>query len=501
MKRIISEVTKVKRRVLTEVARLAFAGNLIQEIDKLPHKLTEEGVRESRCCSYKERAVLSARIGQAMGADLREFNYCTRLSDAARGVLSGAVSPGPGVQVMEVACDRCPIDKYIVTDACRNCTGHFCAAACPRKAIQTIHNKAFIDHQKCVECGLCSKACPFGAILEVSRPCERACPVGAVRPGQKRNAIIDETKCVECGACILACPFGAITDRAQVVSVIQSLINPAKKVVALVAPSLAGQFGPLVSPAQIRAALLRLGFSDVMETALGADAVAAAEAAEFQERLGGDAFITSSCCPAFVNLVQKHFPDLAGHLSTTVSPMIAAAQKIKAAMPDTEVVFIGPCVAKKGEALDHGCGLIDGVLTFEELAAMFVAKEINVAEIQTDRLWAEASTLGRNFAQSGGVAKALAASLPPTVTFSPCLGNGLASCLDLLKQAANGAIEWNFLEGMACIGGCIGGPGALADEKAAVRALEKHANESPWEKPADNPSILGFSLADLHQKK
>lgn len=471
----VTEVVKLRRRVMSELARMAFQGTLAQEAANiLTTAVTEDGPRY-RCCIYKERAVLKERIKMALNQDLQQH-----LSQAVAAAMAGKTVSGPVIQVMPVACDRCPIDKFMVTDACRNCVAHRCMNSCPRKAITVVQNKAYIDKTRCAECGMCKRSCPYGAIIEISRPCERACSLGAITADAKRRATINYDKCVQCGACMVACPFGAISDRSQIFQVIRALQDPQKYVIALLAPAFVGQFGLKVRPGQVMAGLRQMGFDDVREVSEGADVVTVEETKEFVATVPQQRpFMTTSCCPAFVSMVEKHAPAALANVSSTVSPMIAAGHIVKQERPECLTVFIGPCVAKKAEAQKAAYqGIIDYVLTFEELAAMFVGAGINLMDVSMTEHTPAASRDGSAFAHAGGLVQAVsdAAALlagPGAVKAQRC--DGLESCLTVVKQLLAGKTDANFLEGMACTGGCVGGPGAIMDGRVTAKLVDNYA--------------------------
>lgn len=490
----VSEVAKIRRKVLAELSRMAFAGTLAEDVAEILNTVVTEDGPRYRCCVHKERAVLKDRINIALSQPMG-----TPLAEAARRATAGERADLPVVNLLPEACDRCPIDKFLVTDACRNCLAHHCIASCPKKAIMVVQNRAYIDKGRCVECGLCKRSCAYGAIIEISRPCERACDLGAIVAGSDRRATIDHTKCVECGACKVTCPFGAISDRSEVVQVIERL-QGGGRVVALLAPAFVGQFGPKVGPEQIIAALGRLGFAAVREVAVGADAVAVAEAAEFAATVPvSRPYMTTSCCPAFAAMTEKHVPAAADKVSTTVSPMVAAARAVKAADPAATAVFIGPCVAKKGEAARYP-GEVDFVLTFEELAAMLVGADINVAEVAAGPRPTEASREGVGFARAGGVTQALSGALAgvaPEAQVRAQRAEGLAGCKAALVKMEQGGLD-NFLEGMACQGGCVGGPGTLADPRITGRLVDVYAGGAAVAAAADNAAA---PAVDLHRPK
>lgn len=475
MPKFKSEVARIKHEVLREIAKLAFAGELVTKIDKLPRVLTKAGITHYRCCVYKERAVLAERAKFALGFSPREVDEEARLSEIAQNSLEDHKMQLPVFDIFDVACDRCPIDRYIVTDACRGCVAHYCVNACRKKAITVVGRKAYIDQDKCIECGLCSKACQFHAIVEVSRPCERSCPAQAIKPGTKRNSLIDRNLCTSCGFCIASCPFGAISDKSQIVDVIKWL-KEGKKVVAAIAPAIAGQFGPKVEIGQVFAAAKELGFTSTAEVAVGADMVAKLDADEFEKMADEKGWVASSCCPAFVSYIKKSFPDLQEHIVDTPSPMVVLGRALKAKDSERKVVFIGPCVAKKEEAMAPDSG-IDAVLTFEEIAAMLAAKDIEPSKLSPqDASEGQATKWGRGFAASGGVAEAVEAALddgPPKVKLQAVKACGIAECKRLLMLARSGQLPGNFLEGMACEGGCVGGPAALVQSRESTRAINK----------------------------
>ena len=482
---IISEVTKIKRKMMMEFAKLALQNRLLSEIDFLPKKLTKEGFTNYRCCEYKERAVLSERIKLLLGVILAEHKD-QRLSEVLRSVIENPSiyerTSANLINVIEESCDRCPIEKIVVTDACRNCVAHHCLNSCPKKAIEFVGNRAYINKERCVECGICVKSCHFGAILELERPCSRACDVSAIEPGENSTAQINGERCVECGACISACPFGAISSRSDFFKAIR-LLQSGHPVAALVAPSFVGQFGPLVDWGMLQAGLVQLGFHQVVPVSEGAAIVAEEEGTEICQRLkNGDGYLLNSCCPAFKRFVQLNYPSIYDrHISNTESPMLKTARLVKQKTlgTDTKCVFIGPCIAKQGEAAREGQDLIDAVITFEELAAILVAANINLAEANGTRTTVHSlSKAGLGFCLSGGVGNAVREQITKEKggldkEIGVVTAAGISNCDQILKKAAENTLEAEFLEGMGCPGGCIGGPGTLVDGKTATRALSR----------------------------
>jgi iron only hydrogenase large subunit-like protein len=264
--------------------------------------------------------------------------------------------------------------------------------------------------------------------------------------------------------------------------------NKNYKVYALVAPSISSQF-TYAKLGQVISGLKELGFFTVVEAALGADMVAMAESKELAEK----GFLTSSCCPAFVSYVKSAFPQLAEHISHNLSPMAALAKYIKETDEGAKVVFIGPCTAKKAEAqLEHAKPYVDVVLTFEELQALYDSKDVDITTLGEDVL-DNASYFGRIFARSGGLCDAVAQSLKEqNIDFqvNPVVCDGIEECrMALLKKSKN-ALPNNFIEGMACVGGCIGGAGCLTHGEKNKKQVDEYGREALEKTITDAISVL-----------
>ena len=472
MRKFDTKVQHLKYKVLREVARCAWNDTLLEKVLDIPQMIVPGKTPTMRCCVYKERAILGERVKMVMGGDKDNPNV---------------------IQVIDIACDECPSAGYEVTDSCRGCLAHRCEDVCKRGAISFDHNHvAHIDKSKCVECGQCAKVCPFAAIVNHKRPCQNACKVKAIYINEDNAAAIDNSKCISCGACVYQCPFGAITDKSYILDAIdlikKSEDNSKYKVYAIVAPSISSQF-TYAKLGQVIKGLKELGFHTVIEAALGADMVAQAESQELAEK----GFLTSSCCPAFVQYIKTAFPKLLPLVSHNPSPMVALAQYLKSTDETAKVVFIGPCTAKKAEAqLEHAKPYVDVVLTFEELQALYDSKDVDITTLGEDVL-DNASYFGRIFARSGGLCDAVAQSLKEqNIDFkvNPVVCDGIEECrMALLKKSKN-ALPNNFIEGMACVGGCIGGAGCLTHGEKNKKQVDDYGREALEKTITDAISVL-----------
>lgn len=458
-----TKVQHLKYKVLREVARLAFKDQLLEHITDIPKTIFPDKDAHMSCCIYKDRAIASERVKLAVGGDSSNPNV---------------------IEVIGIACDECPVGGYEVSNACRGCIAHRCQDACPKGAIYLDHQqKAHIDKDKCIDCGLCAKACPYTAIANHKRPCQNACKVQAVEMNPDRTARIDNSKCVACGACVYQCPFGAIMDKSYILNVIDILKkseeNKKYKTYAVIAPSISSQFS-YAKLGQVIAGIKELGFFTTVEAALGADMVAWAESEELVEK----GFLTSSCCPAFVDYIHKNHPDMVQHISHNLSPAATISKYIKSSDPTAQIVFIGPCTAKKMEYRKPEVRpYIDSVITFEELQALFDGKGIEITELREEVL-DNASYFGRIFARSGGLSDAVKEGLiergHEEFALNACSCDGIEACKVALLKASKGINVGNFIEGMACEGGCIGGAGCLTHgvkNKAEVDQYGKQALE------------------------
>ena len=477
---VLNEASRLKRQILIRIIKAFNEGNLIETADNIPVEMRPRGSEASRCCIYRDRAVIKYRIIAALGIGIEdETDEALPLSHYAEKALRRETLDKDILSVLDVACSGCIRSQYLVTNACRGCLARPCRMNCPRNAVSFKNGQATIDHDKCVNCGKCMEVCPYHAITRVPIPCEEACPVVAIKRNEEGTQFIDFDKCVSCGKCMGACPFGAVIERSQIIDVLK-VIKSGKKVVAMAAPSIIGQFPGSLE--QIAEAINLLGFERMEEVASGAETTAKNETEEFVERINrGDHIMTTSCCPAYVETVKRHVPELGKFVSDTLSPMKYTAAAVKKADPDAVTVFIGPCVAKRKEAQSDIN--TDYIITFEELGAMMVAEEIEVASLKGINLGCEAGAYARGFATSCGVSSAIlnekrkaaeAAGSDNIPEIKSAFINGLdRKTVRQLKLYAEGKIPANFLEVMACEGGCIGGPCAIGQVKLAAKAVEK----------------------------
>ena len=475
-------IARVKHEVMREVCRLAWEGKLDEEREQIPYRMFPGPQATFRCCVYKEREIVRQRVRLAEGK-------------SPAGVHSTNI-----VQVINAACEECPIASYIVTDNCRKCMGKACQNSCQFGAISMGPTRSYIDPNKCRECGKCAAACPYNAIAHLERPCKRVCPVDAITYDEYGICRIDEEKCIRCGICIHNCPFGAIGTISTVVQVIEA-IKTGKKVVAMLAPATEGQFGPEITMASWRTALKKAGFADMVEVGLGGDLTAASEAVEWAEAYKEGKKMTTSCCPAFVNMIKTHFPALKENMSTTVSPMCGVSRYLKRQDPETVTVFVGPCIAKKSEAADHAVkGNADFVLTYGEIRSLLYGRDIEL-EPEPDDVQ-QSSVYGKRFGDGGGVTAAvlrcfeeMGEDIKPEVM--KC--SGAAECKKALLLMKAGRLPADFIEGMVCEGGCVGGPSknmTVLESKKARDALIAKADKRGV---LENLKALGADKVPMHR--
>ncbi|MCF7944561.1 MAG: 4Fe-4S binding protein [Spirochaetia bacterium] len=530
--------TYLRRDLSARLLRMYVRDEIMDFIDGLPVSMVPREKESLRCCIYRDRAMLRSRILTLLGVDLERDDEVKSLSSYAAEVLRKRHIPDePVLTMIREACSACTPSHYRVSGACQGCLARPCQENCPRSAIRMVNGRAEIDTQACIGCGKCLNVCPFQAIQYIPVPCEEACPVGAIKKDESGRASIDQDRCISCGHCSRACPFGAVVERSQIMQVARLLKEsfgaqgtPLKEyllkeqvlekqdlgekdepgmlkqthqpIIALLAPSFVSQFPG--SPEQVIEALHILGFTAVFEVAEGAADTAQLESDEVLERTRegtGVKFITTSCCPAYAEAVVKHLPELQPHISHTPSPMELISRKVAQKYPDACQVFIGPCIAKRKEAM--GSQHVDYVLTFEELGTFFMAWDIELdslvgraadtisrsqaAKMQSGSINRETAAknlsdqqevmdqkkaldqkkIGRGFAETGGVAAAVShfwkgAEVLKAETINGMHSSSIRKMKKLKRSLANGT---KLVEVMACEGGCSGGPGCISMKK------------------------------------
>ena len=479
-------IVALKHRIMEEVCRLAWDQEKIEETDihDLIYRIVPGPRPDYRCCVYKERAIAYDRVllslAKSVNADQNSDNV---------------------IQVIKPACDECPLSSYTVTDNCRFCIGRACFNSCKFDAIHPGDYRMHIDPAKCRECGMCASACPYTAIVHLQRPCKKACAVGAITYDEYKVCNIDDEKCIHCGHCIHNCPFGAIGSKTFLVEIIRK-IKAGKEVIAMCAPSIEGQFGEKITMSSIRNALLEIGFSDMVEVGLGGDMTAAYEAVEWSEARKNGRKMTTSCCPAFKAMIKKHFPEqYEENLSSTVSPMCAISRYLKTTHPDCITVFIGPCIAKKAEAEDKTVpDNADYAITFGEFRALMRSKDVKLKAGNDD--YQESSIFGKKFASSGGVADAVLEVMrergEDVSDIKLHKSTGGIECKKALILLKSGRLQEEFIEGMICSGGCVGGPSKHKTEMEITKAREILLKKADHRKILENLEEYPMDRFSMH---
>ena len=490
MRGLHTQVSDLRKDVFVEVARIAYeSDNINDDLESIPYKLSPDENPRFRDSVYRERAVSSERTRLALGLSLRPQNKPVHITSGLdEATVDEMYYEPPLMQVIPSACNACEDNVYEVSNLCRGCLAHSCMEVCPRDAITHVDGQAHIDKSKCIKCGKCKSACPYDAIGKKVRPCSVACGVKAIESDEYGRAVINQDKCLSCGMCMVSCPFGAIADKSQIFQLIRCMKNGGE-VVAEIAPAYAGQFGKEATPDKIYAALLKLGFSQVYEVALGADIGAVTEAHDYvyHVKTGEKPFLLTSCCPAWSMLAKKQFPEIIDSVSKELTPMVATARSIKKEHPNAKVVFIGPCAAKKLEAMRKTVRCdVDFVITFEELDAMFEARGIDPKTIESQGHLHDATAAGRGYAVAGGVSKAIENCIHeyyPDVEVQIEHVEGLDECKKVLMLAKAGRKNGYLIEGMGCPGGCVAGAGTLIPVPEAKKDVQQIVKDSTKKLP------------------
>lgn len=494
MRGLYSSKTEIRRKIFTEVARMAYEGGDFSRMEELPYKIIPGETATYRESIFLERAIVGERLRLAMGMGLRNVSEHAELS---KGISESAVAEKyyepPLINIIKFACHSCPEKRVMVTNGCQGCLEHPCTEVCPKgkDTISIVHGKSVINETNCIKCGKCMEACPYSAIIKQERPCAKACGMDAIKSDEHGHAEINQDKCVSCGMCLVSCPFAAISDKGQIFQTILALKSDVP-VYAAIAPSFAGQFGNKIPQEKLKQAFSELGFEDVVEVAVGADLCTISEARDFLEEVPEkQPFMATSCCPAWSVMAKKLFPDFAPYISMALTPMVLTARLIKKEHPNAKVVFVGPCAAKKLEASRHSVRSdVDFVLTFEEIMQMFEAKGVDfeaLKEVQGEEL-SKASADGRGFAISGGVANAVVNQIKridPDREVKVVSAEGLSDCRKMLMMAKAGKYNGYLLEGMACPGGCVAGAGTIQPIKKTVDAVKNSMNQAEFKNSED----------------
>lgn len=497
-----SSVTKIRKQVFAEVARLAYEGGDYSRVEELPYVIVPGEVAKYRESIFLERAIAGERIRLAMGLPLRPVGEHKLLSEGVdQSAIAEKYYDPPLVNIIPFACNACPTTQYKVTEFCQGCLAKSCAQVCPSEAIRFEHLKAVIDPEKCIKCGRCCSACSYNAVIKLERPCAAACGIDAIGMDEHGKAKIDYDKCVSCGMCLVNCPFGAIVDKGQIFQLVLS-IQRGDQVIAIVAPSFLGQFGADAAPERLTAAMQQLGFDRVVEVAVGADLCTVQEAELFLREVPEQKpFLATSCCPSWSMMAKQLFPQFADCISMALTPMVLTARLLKKKYPKARIAFIGPCSAKKLEASRSDIRSdVDFVLTFEELQGMFVAKEVHFDQIKQEIPLSQATAAGRGFAVTGGVSGAVVEvieKLDPKRKVKVVSAEGLRNCKKMLMAAKSGVYNGYLLEGMACPGGCIAGAGTIQPIGKSREEVVKYKNAANEKNALDSKYVI--TLPELEE--
>ena len=266
MRGIPSLITDIRKKVFTEVARMAYDGGDYSRAEEIPYTIIPGDQPLHRESVFLERAITGERVRLAMGLGVRPIQTRTLMTDGMdKAAVAQQYYEPPLINIIPYACHACPTNQYRVTEMCQSCLAASCQKVCPRGAISFVNGKSHIDPSRCIKCGRCAKACPYHAIVHLERPCQAACGMNAIGQDEHGRASINYDKCVSCGQCLVSCPFGAIVDKGQIFQVIESILA-GDEVIAIVAPSFIGQFGKDSTPPKFLTAMKTLGFAKTVDT-------------------------------------------------------------------------------------------------------------------------------------------------------------------------------------------------------------------------------------------
>ena len=327
--------------------------------------------------------------------------------------------------------------------------------------------------------------------------CEGKCLFDALYRDEKGNVEINKNLCVGCSACIDSCQAKKLTASRDILPALAAVHDAKAPVYAMIAPAFISQFSKDVTPGKLRTAFKRLGFAGMVEVALFADILTLKEALEFNKNIvkETDFQLTSCCCPMWIAMIRKVYHELMPHVPGAVSPMVACGRAIKSLHPEALTVFIGPCIAKKAEAREPDVSAsTDFVLTFQEMQDVFEFAKLNLAGLPEDER-DHSSRAGRIYARSGGVSEAVQRTskrLSPDrkITVRAHQADGVPACKAMINDLLLGKIDANFLEGMGCVGGCVGGPKALIPREEGRENVNQYGEEAIYQTPIDNPYVI-----------
>ena len=466
----------IRYRLLKKLVAMWKNGDMLEKIDGMPYKMYPRNQKhKGRCCIHKERAVVKYKAMAMLGFTMQdEKSEMDPLSSYARRMMQRNgidMQNGAVLHVMDEACSSCVKINYEVSNLCRGCVARPCYTNCPKDAIYYDKDgKAHIDHDKCISCSKCHQVCPYHAIIYMPVPCEEACPVKAISKDEYGVEHIDPDKCIYCGKCLNACPFGAIFDKCEVFDVLKE-IRQEKKVIAMVAPAVLAQFGKPIE--HVYGALKAIGFSDIVEVAYGAEETTRREAEELKEKIEeGQPFMTTSCCPAYVNLAKKHIPEITKYVSSTGSPMHYTAIYAKEKFgEDCVTVFMAPCASKKAEGFSDKN--VDYVWTFRELDAVIQGLGIDIESTMPYTPEETACKDAHNFAKTTGVFTAVKNCIGDESLEGVVIADLNKKNIAMLKgYAKTGKCPGKIVEVMSCPGGCISGPCSCSSGGEASRRFE-----------------------------
>lgn len=472
-----SQAIHLKREILIRLVKAFFSEDFEKNVRLIPYDMRPKGSEVPyRCCIYKERAIIKDRTIAGLGFSIEEDDEKVLLSEYAQKAVERKTPEENPLTVLDAACKGCVPSQIFVTELCQGCIARPCLNTCKFGAISIVNGRSVIDGTKCKNCKMCISVCPYNAIVKIKVPCEDACPVASIAKDENGLAKIDFNTCIACGKCVAACPFGAIHEKSQIVDILKN-IKAGKKVIAMLAPSIVGQFPGTIY--QLKTAMIKAGFSDVYEVAQGADITTKNEAKEFEERMEKNKpFMTTSCCAGYNQLIKKHIPEIKPFVSETKTPLYYTAQLIKEKNHDSITVFVSPCVAKRLEGFEEPN--IDYVMNFEELGALLIGRKIEIMNCPETPFDKESSKQGRNFCVTGGVAQAVE-SLTKDINIKSCLINGInKETINQLKKIAKdkSCAEGNLVEVMCCEGGCIKGNATINSPKTAIKILNEFTSKS-----------------------